>query len=110
MIALSSVLVTGGAGFIGSHVSRALLARGVRVTVLDNLSMGRRESVPDGARLVVGDVRDRAAVSEALHGADAVVHLGKHGTPKGDRLTCGPPHRGSRIRYTPGAPARRSAQ
>ena len=83
MIALSEVLVTGGAGFIGSHVSRALLARGLRVTVLDNLSMGRREAVPDGARLVVGDVRDRVAVSDALQGADAVIHLAAQVTIRG---------------------------
>ena len=83
MTALSEVLVTGGAGFIGSHVSRALLARGLRVTVLDNLSMGRREAVPDGARLVVGDVRDRAAVSDALQGADAVIHLAAQVTIRG---------------------------
>jgi UDP-glucose 4-epimerase len=80
---LSEVLVTGGAGFIGSHVSRALLARGLRVTVLDNLSMGRREAVPDGARLVVGDVRDRAAATEALQGADAVIHLAAQVTIRG---------------------------
>ena len=83
MTSPSEVLVTGGAGFIGSHVSRALLARGVRVTVLDNLSMGRREAVPDGARLVVGDVRDRAAAAEALHGADAVIHLAAQVTIRG---------------------------
>jgi UDP-glucose 4-epimerase len=77
------VLVTGGAGFIGSHVSRALLARGLRVTVLDNLSMGRREAVADGARLVVGDVRDRAAVSDALSGVDAVIHLAAQVTIRG---------------------------
>jgi UDP-glucose 4-epimerase len=83
VIAPSAVLVTGGAGFIGSHVSRALLARGLRVTVLDNLSMGRREAVPDGARLVIGDVRDRAAVSDALNGADAVIHLAAQVTIRG---------------------------
>ena len=49
MIAWSHALVTGGAGFIGSHLSRALLAEGRRVTVLDNLSVGRRDVVPDGS-------------------------------------------------------------
>jgi UDP-glucose 4-epimerase len=82
-VTFSQVLVTGGAGFIGSHVARALLARGVRVTVLDNLSMGRREAVPDGARLVIGDVRDRAAVTEALQGADGVMHLAAQVTIRG---------------------------
>ena len=51
-------VVTGGAGFIGSHVAVALLARGDDVTVVDDLSNGKRENVPDGARLVVADIRD----------------------------------------------------
>lgn len=72
---LRRALVTGGAGFIGAHVVRDLLARGTRVTVLDDLSTGRRENVPADARLVVGDVRDPAATRDALAGADAVVHL-----------------------------------
>ena len=83
MTAPSHVLVTGGAGFIGSHVSRGLLASGRRVTVLDNLSMGRREAVPEGARLVVGDIRDRGAVADALQGADASVHLAAQVTIRG---------------------------
>ena len=51
------VLVTGGAGFVGSHVAEAHLAAGDEVTVLDDLSTGRREFVPPGARLVTADVR-----------------------------------------------------
>ncbi|MER3408850.1 MAG: UDP-glucose 4-epimerase [Thermoleophilia bacterium] len=51
-------IVTGGAGFIGSHVAEALLARGDEVVVVDDLSTGRRENVPDGARLVEADIRD----------------------------------------------------
>ncbi len=53
----SAVLVTGGAGFIGSHLSEALLAAGHRVVVLDDLSTGRRERVPSAARFVEGDLR-----------------------------------------------------
>jgi len=53
-----AVIVTGGAGFIGSHVAEALAARGDDVVVLDNLSSGKRENVPDGAELVEGDVRE----------------------------------------------------
>lgn len=53
-----NVLVTGGAGFIGSHVADAYLARGYRVWVLDDLSSGKRENVPDEAELLVMDVAD----------------------------------------------------
>ena len=75
------VLITGGAGFIGSHVADALLAQGYRVRALDNLTPQVHEG---GARpgylspeveLVVGDVRDAEAVRRALDGADAVIHL-----------------------------------
>jgi UDP-glucose 4-epimerase len=55
-------IVTGGAGFIGSHVVDALVARGDDVTVLDDLSSGRRENVNGGAELVVGDVREGEAL------------------------------------------------
>ena len=54
-------VVTGGAGFVGSHVAEALLARGDEVHVLDNLSTGSREKVPNGAELHVGDIRSDAA-------------------------------------------------
>jgi UDP-glucose 4-epimerase len=75
------VLVTGGAGFIGSNLVDALLERGDRVTVLDDLSTGRRENVEPalaaGAELVKGDVRDRLAVVELVRRVrpEAVFHL-----------------------------------
>jgi UDP-glucose 4-epimerase len=53
-----AVLVTGGAGFIGSHVAEALAARGDDVVVLDDLSSGKRENLPAGVELVEGDIRD----------------------------------------------------
>ena len=53
-----AVLVTGGAGFIGSHVAEALVARGEEVVVLDDLSSGKRENLPVGVELVEGDVRE----------------------------------------------------
>jgi UDP-glucose 4-epimerase len=59
-------LVTGGAGFIGSHVVDALVARGDEVVVLDNLSSGRSENVNGAARLVTADVRDGEAVASAF--------------------------------------------
>jgi UDP-glucose 4-epimerase len=83
MIAWSHALVTGGAGFIGSHLTRALLADGRRVTVLDNLSVGRREAVPGGARFVHGDIRDEAAIADALAGVDCVFHLAAQVTIRG---------------------------
>lgn len=56
------ILVTGGAGFIGSHVAEAYLAAGHRVVVLDNLFGGRMANVPTGAKFVKGDIRDRKKV------------------------------------------------
>jgi UDP-glucose 4-epimerase len=53
-----AVIVTGGAGFIGSHVAEALVARGEEVIVLDDLSTGKRENLPEGAELVEGDIRE----------------------------------------------------
>lgn len=77
-MAESRILVTGGAGFIGSHLADALLARGHAVRVLDNLSSGRRANLAlDHPRLelVVGDVADPAVVRRALAGCTAVAHL-----------------------------------
>jgi dTDP-L-rhamnose 4-epimerase len=78
---VSTFLVTGGAGFIGSHLAKALLARGKRVRVLDNLdplahSDGRPKHLSDDAELIVGDLRDRETVDRALAGVDGVFHLG----------------------------------
>ncbi len=70
------LLVTGGAGYIGSIVARQLLAAGHEVVVLDNLERGHREAVPDGARLLVVDLRRLDAVRGALHeGFDGVLHF-----------------------------------
>jgi len=76
------VLVTGGAGFIGSHVAEALLARGHEVRALDNLdpqvhgpAAQRPARLPSDVELIIGEVRDRAALARALDGIDAVVHL-----------------------------------
>jgi UDP-glucose 4-epimerase len=74
-------LVSGGAGFIGSHLVDALIARGDRVTVVDDLSTGRGENIADamarGAKLVPADVTDRAAIERVCHNfrPDRVFHL-----------------------------------
>ena len=73
-----NVLVTGGAGFIGSHLVEFLVARGCRVTVLDDLSTGKREqlaAVADHIRFVEGDIRDEALVDEVVRGQELVFHL-----------------------------------
>ena len=67
-------IVTGGAGFIGSHVAEALLARGDEVHVLDDLSTGYRENVPDGAALHVGDIREPDEIVDAVE-PDAILHF-----------------------------------
>lgn len=69
------LLVTGGAGFVGSRVAAKLLEAGHQVTVFDDLSVGRKEVVPEGAELITGDLRDAAAIRAAVKGHDAVVHL-----------------------------------
>ena len=68
-------IVTGGAGFIGSHLADALVARGDEVHVLDNLSSGRRENVPEGARLHEGDIRRDAERTFAEARPDVCFHL-----------------------------------
>jgi len=80
MLNYHRVLVTGGAGFIGSHLVDRLVRGGFEVTVLDNLSTGKLENVKhhfnnEIFRFVKGDVQDRRAVEEALKGAEAVFHL-----------------------------------
>jgi dTDP-L-rhamnose 4-epimerase len=76
---MAKILITGGAGFIGSHVARALIARGDEVRLFDALIdqvHGRASAaLPDDAELMVGDIRDAARVAQALEGVDAVVHL-----------------------------------
>src|SRR5215510_9201702 len=73
------ILVTGGAGYVGSHAVRVLAARGIDVVVLDDLSKGHREAVPPGT-LEEGSLLDRARVDEvfARHRPDAVMHFAAH--------------------------------
>ena len=67
--------VTGGAGFIGSHLVDALLARGHNVVVLDDFSTGKAENLPSTVRVIRGDTADPKAVSQALVASDGCFHL-----------------------------------
>lgn len=72
---MRTILVTGGCGFIGSHLSEALVGRGDRLRVLDDLSTGRADVLPPGASLLRGDVADALLLREAMSGVDACIHL-----------------------------------
>ena len=72
-----SLLVTGGAGYIGSHMVLELLDAGEQVVVLDNLSTGFRQAIPDGVPPIVGDVGDQVLVSRLIseYGVEAIIHF-----------------------------------
>jgi UDP-glucose 4-epimerase len=72
---MACFLVTGGAGFLGSHLVHALLGEGHTVRVLDDLSSGNRKNVPEDIELAEADVTDPAAIASALDGADGCFHL-----------------------------------
>lgn len=72
---MAHYLITGGCGFIGSHLCEALLARGNRVRILDDLSTGRLANKPGDAELIRGDIADPACVAQALAGTDGCFHL-----------------------------------
>lgn len=71
---MSLYLVTGGAGFIGSHLTEALLKRGDHVRIVDNFSTGKHENVPEGAEVVEGDLADEGVAARAVAGCDYVLH------------------------------------
>jgi UDP-glucose 4-epimerase len=69
------LLVTGGAGFIGSRIATQLIEANHHVTIYDNLTTGLKTAIPDGAHLIVGDIRDPDTLRTAVEGQDAVIHL-----------------------------------
>jgi len=73
-----NILATGGAGYVGSHCVRRLVAGGHRVVVYDNLSSGHAGAVPAGTVLIRGDLADEAALDAALAGIDTVMHFAAH--------------------------------
>nr|CRH07786.1 putative NAD-dependent epimerase/dehydratase [Candidatus Magnetococcus massalia] len=72
---MATYLITGGCGFIGSHLADALLARGDSVRVLDDLSTGKRENLQSQCDIIIGDVADYDAVKQAMDGVDGCFHL-----------------------------------
>ena len=74
---MASVLVVGGAGYIGSHAAHALKRKGYEAIIYDNLSTGHAE-LADGFELIVGDVADSDRLSEVLRRVDAVMHFAAH--------------------------------
>src|SRR5215471_1453042 len=81
MARMATVLVTGGAGFIGSNLVRGLLERGDDVRVLDNFSTGSRENLAGlDVEVVEGELRSYERVHNAIRGSDAVFHLGALGS------------------------------
>lgn len=72
---MTQFLITGGCGFIGSHLADKLVGSGHRVRILDNLSSGRRENAPSEAEIVVGDVTDRKLVCDCVKDIDGIFHL-----------------------------------
>ena len=82
---MKKVIVTGGAGYIGSHLVQELVSRGHKVSVIDNLSTGFKDNVPSSAEFIKGDLCDAEFVNETLSRVrpDAVVHLaGKISVPE----------------------------
>ena len=75
---ITHALVTGGAGFIGSHIVEALVLKGCKVTVLDNLSTGSESNMAEVKKsitFVEGDIRDRRLLENAAEGCDTIFHL-----------------------------------
>jgi UDP-glucose-4-epimerase GalE len=77
MTPTNSVLVTGGAGYIGSHAVKALASSGARVIVYDNMSAGHRDATPHASAVVDGDIHDTARLRQTMreHGVTAVMHF-----------------------------------
>jgi len=69
-----NALITGGAGFIGSHIAEKLLAKGINVTILDNLSTGSTDNIPKNVKFINGDILDPETINKSLKDIDIVFH------------------------------------
>jgi len=74
------VVVTGGAGFVGSNLSRSLISRGHEVIIIDDLSTGLLDNVPDGVQFIESSILDKDLIGKAISGSDVVVHLAARGS------------------------------
>ncbi|MGE0253391.1 MAG: NAD-dependent epimerase/dehydratase family protein [Alphaproteobacteria bacterium] len=90
---MARYLVTGGCGFIGSHLADALVAAGHGVVVLDDFSTGRRENAPLAATVVTGRIEDADAVRRAMTGADGCFHLAAVASVERSRVAWAATHR-----------------
>ena len=72
---MAEYLVTGGCGFIGSHLADALICQGHKVRILDDLSTGKRENAPSESEVIIGDVCDQPLLRRAMEGVDGCFHL-----------------------------------
>ncbi len=72
---MARFLITGGAGFIGSHLAKSLLADNHQVRVIDDLSTGKPERLPSEVELVIGDIRDGELIAKVMHDVDGCFHL-----------------------------------
>ena len=72
---MKKVLVTGGAGFVGSHLVNALIKKKIKVNVIDNLSTGKKQNLNKQAFFFEGDIRDKKKLEKAISGCDTVYHL-----------------------------------
>lgn len=77
-MSFKKALITGGAGFIGSHIAQDLLNNNIETIVIDNLSMGKREYVPKAARFIEADILERERLDKLFSGVDVVFHQAAH--------------------------------
>ena len=89
---MAHYLVTGGCGFIGSHLVSAIERDGHRVTVLDDLSTGNRQNVSPSTKVVVGTITNTSTVNALLYGVDGIFHLAAIASVERSRTEWGRTH------------------